>query len=60
MSGLIDDGLDAVFKGTKLKSVLKTNLGKGDFDVNIEAKDKFEENYMTGLFMIKEIKSIKI
>ena len=28
MSGLIDDGLDAVFKGTKLKSVLKTNLGK--------------------------------
>ena len=28
MSGLIDNGLDAVFKGTKLKSVLKTNLGK--------------------------------
>jgi nitrogen fixation protein NifB len=24
MSGLIDDGLDAVFKGTKLKSVIKT------------------------------------
>ena len=28
MSGLIDDGLDAVYKGTKLKSVLKTTLGK--------------------------------
>jgi len=28
MSGLIEDGLDAVYKGTKLKSVLKTNLGK--------------------------------
>lgn len=28
MSGLIDDGLDAVYKGKKLKSVLKTNLGK--------------------------------
>lgn len=28
MSGLIDNGLDAVYKGKKLKSVLKTNLGK--------------------------------
>jgi nitrogen fixation protein NifB len=28
MSGLIDNGLDAVFKGTKLKSVLKTKLSK--------------------------------
>ncbi len=28
MSGLIDNGLDAVYKGTKLKSVLKTSLGK--------------------------------
>jgi nitrogen fixation protein NifB len=28
MSGLIDDGLDAVYKGKKLKSVLKTTLGK--------------------------------
>ena len=28
MSGLIDNGLDAVYKGTKLKSVLKTTLGK--------------------------------
>lgn len=28
MSGLIDDGLDAVYKGTKLKSVIKTTLGK--------------------------------
>lgn len=28
MSGLINDGLDAVYKGKKLKSVLKTNLGK--------------------------------
>ncbi len=28
MSGLIEDGLDAVYKGKKLKSVLKTNLGK--------------------------------
>jgi nitrogen fixation protein NifB len=28
MSGLINNGLDAVYKGTKLKSVLKTTLGK--------------------------------
>lgn len=28
MSGLINDGLDAVYKGKKLKSVLKTSLGK--------------------------------
>lgn len=28
MSGLINDGLDAVYKGKKLKSVLKTTLGK--------------------------------
>lgn len=28
MSGLIDNGLDAVYKGEKLKSVLKTDLGK--------------------------------
>jgi nitrogen fixation protein NifB len=28
MSGLIHDGLDAVYKGKKLKSVLKTKLGK--------------------------------
>ena len=28
MSGLIDNGLDAVYKGKKLKSVLKTTLGK--------------------------------
>ena len=28
MAGLIDDGLDAVYKGKKLKSVLKTKLGK--------------------------------
>ncbi len=28
MSGMIEDGLDAVYKGKKLKSVLKTNLGK--------------------------------
>lgn len=28
MSGLIDNGLDAVYKGTKLKTVLKTNIGK--------------------------------
>lgn len=28
MSGLIDDGLDAVYKGKKLKSVLKAKLGK--------------------------------
>ncbi len=28
MSGLIDDGLEAVYKGKKLKSVLKTTLGK--------------------------------
>jgi nitrogen fixation protein NifB len=28
MSGLIDHGLDAVYKGKKLKSVLKTKLGK--------------------------------
>ena len=41
-------------------SLLKTNLGKGEFEVNIEAKDKFQENYMTGLFLIKQIKSIEI
>lgn len=28
MAGLIEDGLDAVYKGKKLKSVIKTNLGK--------------------------------
>ena len=28
MAGLIDNGLDAVYKGKKLKSVLKTKLGK--------------------------------
>lgn len=28
MSGLIEDGLEAVYKGKKLKSVLKTTLGK--------------------------------
>lgn len=28
MSGLIEDGLDAVYKGKKLKSVIKTTLGK--------------------------------
>lgn len=28
MAGLIDDGLDAVYKGKKLKSVLKTKLSK--------------------------------
>lgn len=28
MSGLIDDGLDAVYKGTKLKSVIKTTMTK--------------------------------
>ncbi len=28
MAGLINDGLDAVYKGKKLKSVLKTKLGK--------------------------------
>ncbi|WP_372752724.1 NifB/NifX family molybdenum-iron cluster-binding protein [Mariniflexile sp.] len=28
MSGLIDDGLDAVYKGKKLKAVLKTTLSK--------------------------------
>jgi nitrogen fixation protein NifB len=28
MSGLIDDGLDAIYKGTKLKSVIKTTMTK--------------------------------
>ena len=30
MAGLIEDGLDAVYKGKKLKSVIKTGFSKGD------------------------------